>query len=120
MNIICFPFVVLLELKLEGVDMESFDWSYVFIPLFVTDGFFLCIGGFLVLFTIGSRDSALFAIPQLVCFVMALPASVVFKVLLIRYLDGGDISIYLVMLPLFIVEIFLLGCGIHMLKSKKA
>jgi hypothetical protein len=100
--------------------MDSFNWSYVFIPLFITDGFFLCISGFLMLFTVGSRDSALFAIPQLACFLLSLPASVVFKVLLIWYLDGGDISPYLMMLPLFIVEIFLLACGLHMLRSKKA
>jgi len=112
--VIFFPFVLLLSFKMEQLENLDYEWGYVFIPLFVTDGFFLCIAAFLLLFTIGSRDSALFTIEQIVYFLCVIPAAIVFEILLVIKLDGSFVPFWCVMIPLFLVEILLLVCGINM------
>jgi hypothetical protein len=87
-----FPFTLLLSLRLEGED--DMEWAYIFIPLFVADGFFICISAFLLLFTVGSRDSALFTIGQITSFLCGLPTAIVFKVLLVLSLDGRHLPLY--------------------------
>jgi len=116
------PAVILLSLKVGVDDIKvSMDWAIVFIPLFVTDVFCFCMGFFLLLFSFGGRKDALFSITQLVIFLAVIPISIVFKILLIIYLDGiMDFAVFYCFLPLIVLELLLLFCGISMATNTKA
>jgi hypothetical protein len=116
-DIVFFPFFLLFALRLG--EHYSFSWSVVFLPLWITDGFFF-IGGFiLILFTIGSRDSAIFSLSQLTMFIFVPPTAATFKALLVLALDGKlTVSYYLVAAPLLIMELLILTCGLHIRITK--
>jgi len=114
-NMVFFPFVLLVSFKVTEAEGMTYPWAYVFIPLFIADGFFICISAFLLLFTVGARDSALFTIGQISCFLFSLPAAIVFKVLLVLQLDGHPIPFYIVCVPSFIAQAMFLSCGLHLI-----
>jgi cytochrome bd-type quinol oxidase subunit 2 len=114
-----FPFLLLLELKLNDTT-DEFSWSVVFIPLWITDGFFLCVALFLLLFTIGSRQDALFSLSQVITFISLLPVAAVFKILVVLHLDGDTLSMFIVMTPILVVELLLLSCGLNIRLNKRA
>jgi len=108
------PLVIMLSIK-EGVgDIRvTMDWAIVFIPLFVADGFCFCMGFFLLLFSFGGGKDALFSIAQLIIFLFVIPISVVFKILLILYMDNIlQFQIVYCFIPLIVLELLLLFCGI--------
>jgi len=117
-DIVFFPFVLLISFKLSEVQHLDFTWAYVFIPLFIADGFFICISAFLLLFTIGARDSALFTIGQIGCFLFSLPAAIVFKILLVMELDSHHMPFYIVCIPMFFTYAMFLTCGLNLLCTK--
>jgi len=122
-GVVFFPFLLLLELKLGdslGDASGEFSWSVVFIPLWITDGFFLCVSLFLLLFTIGSRQDALFSLSQVITFISLIPAAAVFKILVVLHLEGDPLSLFIVMTPLLVVELLLLSCGLNIRLNKRS
>jgi len=117
-DVVFFPFLLLLELKL-GDTTGEISWSVVFIPLWITDGFFLCVSLFLLLFTIGARQDALFSLSQVITFLSLLPAAAVFKILLVLHLEGDELSMFVVMAPLLVVQLLLLSCGLNIRLNKR-
>lgn len=94
---------------------EDISWHTVFVPLWICDGFFVCVGGFLLLFTCGSRDDAVFSVSQIVVFLMIVPCGIAFKVLLAVYLDGEDnIRPEYIPVPMLAVEALVCCCGADM------
>jgi len=116
LGIILLPVVFLISFK-EGVEFtRGFDvsWAIVFIPLFVADGFCFCMGFFLLLFSFGGQNGALFSVSQLFIFLAVVPASVTFKILLILKLDGVlNVPVIIVFAPLFVLELLFLACGLN-------
>jgi len=121
-SIVFLPLVLLISFK-EGVDRlpEHFSWAVIFIPLFVADAFCFCMGFFLLIFSFGGRNDAIFSIFQLFVFLVAIPVAVTFKVLLVLYLDKVlNISILFVFIPLLVLEALLLTCGLATIKKHKS
>jgi len=115
---IFFPFFLLVQLKLTY--FVTAEWSIIFIPLWVTDGFFLLLGFVLLLFTLGARDSAIFSLSQLIAFIFVIPVAALFKVLLILVMDGTlRIAYFMIMLPLVGVELLVMSCGINIRLTKR-
>lgn len=77
------PFAILLQLRLSG---SHIAWALVLTPLFVNDAFLLCVAFFLVLFSCGAIEDAVFSLRQLCVFLCVVPASITFKV---RVCVGG-------------------------------
>jgi len=119
-DVVFFPFFLMMELKLSK--QKNLEWSAVFIPLWVLDGFFLCAAFILLLFTVGSRESATFSLSQVITFLFVLPTSAVFKLLLVIYLDGdvNNISLYWIMAPLILMELLVFSCGLNFRCTKKS
>jgi len=117
-DVIFFPFFLLVQLKLTH--FITAEWSIIFIPLWVTDGFFLLLGFVLLLFTLGARDSAIFSLSQLIAFIFVLPVAALFKVLLILVMDGTlRIAYFMIMIPLVGVELLVMSCGINIRLTKR-
>jgi len=115
---IFFPFFLLVQLKLTY--FVTAEWSIIFIPLWVTDGFFLLLGFVLLLFTLGARDSAIFSLSQLIAFIFVIPVAALFKVLLILVMDGTlRIAYFMIMIPLVGVELLVMSCGINIRLTKR-
>jgi len=114
---ICFPFLLLLEFKLSG---SSFGWVSVFIPLWVVDGFFLCSSFILLLFTIGSRDSAIFSLSQVLTFIFTFISVAIFKVLLALHLDLiSPMSYYWIMTPVIVAELLIVSVSLNIRFTRK-
>lgn len=111
--VVLLPLILLISFK-QGVDsLPNVSYGVIFIPLFVADMFGFCMGFFLLLFSFGGRKDAIFSIFQLFVFLVAIPVSVTFKILLVLYLDGVlKISLIYVFLPLIVLEALLLTCGL--------
>jgi len=113
-----FPSVLMLALKLT--EHKDYSWSVVFIPLWITDGVFLLTAFVLLLFTIGSRDSAVFSLSQVIIFLFVLPSAALFKALLVLSLDSTiTMSWFWTMTPLLVVELLVFSCGLNIRFSKK-
>eukprot|EP00026_Physarum_polycephalum_P015553 Phypoly_transcript_16263.p1 GENE.Phypoly_transcript_16263~~Phypoly_transcript_16263.p1 ORF type:complete len:131 (+),score=16.49 Phypoly_transcript_16263:290-682(+) len=108
----------------KSFDTKDTSWAIIFIPLFVCDAFCFCMGFFLLVFSFGGRNDAIFSIFQLLLFLIIIPSSVCFKILLCLYLDKTlQIPIIYVFMPLIAMEILLFTCGLAVIshhKKKKA
>lgn len=113
--IIFLPFTMLLEFRIED---ESILWSAVFIPLWIVDSTSICFACILMLFTIGSREDATFTLSQVISFICLMPLAILFKILLVLELDGVELSYYIVMTPLLVMELLALSCGANLRYSK--
>jgi len=125
---IVFPFILLLELKLESIESDqhlvpppttqtnsSIAWTSVFIPLWVTDGLLLLVSLVLLLFTVGGRQDATFSLFSVGSFVVILLSSVAFKVLLVLLLQNqAHLSFFVVVAPLVLAFTLFICCGIHL------
>jgi Transmembrane Fragile-X-F protein len=108
------PFLALLWNKLAWD--RDVSWHTVFIPLWVCDGIFVCVSGFLLLFTCGATEDALFSVSQIVFFLLMTPCGVAFKVLLAIYLDDGpdEMPDEYVLIPILVLEALMCFCGSDM------
>jgi len=112
-DLVFFPFMFLLELKIQDSGGAGFGWSIVFIPIWITDTFFLYVSCVLFLFTIGARDSAVFSISQVITFLCILTGGTVFTILLVLVLEGAPFSPYVITAPLLLVELLCVACGLN-------
>lgn len=119
-SVVTIPLVILISFR-EGVDhIAHTSWALMFIPLFVCDAFCFCMGFFLLIFSFGNRNDAIFSVLQLILFLVIIPASVCFKVLLCLYLDNVlRIPMIYVFAPLIALEVLLFTCGIAVTSHKK-
>jgi len=120
MVLVMFPFIFLLEWKIENNERADYGWSVVFIPIWITDAFFLCVSCVLLLFTVGARQSAVFSMSQVITFLCILTTATIFTVLLVMALEGHEaFSYFVVMAPLFLLEFLCVACGINIRFGKK-
>jgi hypothetical protein len=117
-EVVFVPFLLLLYQRL-ALD-QSVAWHTIFIPLWVCDGFFLCIAAVLLLFTCGAQSSALFSVAQVVAFLGMVASGIAFKILLAMWLDeaNGAVSAGLVIVPGFVIEVLVILCGIDMSRTR--
>jgi len=113
------PLMLLVSLRVQH--MISVSWAVVFIPLWILDCMLLCLGFFVILFSIGSLDDAVCTIPQMLLFITFSPAATVFELLLVLKLDEtvSDLMYLYVFAPLLGLELLFLCCGLTALRDKK-
>jgi len=113
--IIISPFVLMLQFKLEPHNYK-FSWAYVFIPIFVLDLGALLGSLILCIFTVGSPSEAIFSVCQVLSFLLMLPFWIAFKILLILKLEDAtsEFPLYVVFIPMFIVQFLCCCCGVQM------
>jgi len=111
-DLVIVPVLLLIDLKM--IMKWDLNWAEVFIPLWIVDGSLLIIGVMLLIFTIGS-PTGMFSLPQVCCFLLAIPGAVTFKVLLVLNLDhhvSPPLDYTVVMIPMWILLFFLGSCGL--------
>lgn len=107
------PVVILCHLKIDN-DPTDLEWVDVFIPLWVSDVVAFYVGLLLLIFTCGSQSSARFTIHQVSMFLVLIPCSIVFKILLALVLDQKiQLSFHIVMIPLYVACFILFMCGLN-------
>eukprot|EP01112_Ceratiomyxa_fruticulosa_P021152 TRINITY_DN7372_c0_g1_i1.p1 TRINITY_DN7372_c0_g1~~TRINITY_DN7372_c0_g1_i1.p1 ORF type:complete len:303 (-),score=29.96 TRINITY_DN7372_c0_g1_i1:113-1021(-) len=114
-SLVFLPFILMASFR---VSTDRFDdmyvsWGVVMIPLFILDVLCLCMGFFLLLFSVGGQKDAIFTLPQLVIMQGIVPCSITFKVLLLLKLDGKlSITLFNTFIPLLIMEALFIACGL--------
>jgi hypothetical protein len=118
-DVVLFPFLFMIDIKLYA--KPTLTWAEVFVPLWVVDGALVITGLILLIFTVGSSSTAVFNLPQVVCFLLALAGAISFKVLLVIDLDGNNplgLSYSIVMIPLWCLLFFTGTCGVSIAVRK--
>jgi len=119
---ILLPFFVLTSLKLGySGHYSDLSWAVIFIPLWITDGFFLYVSCVLFVFTIGARDSALFSLSQVLVFMFGILMAMVVKVMIVLFAEGNlTLNYYEVWIPILIMQLlfFYFGVSIRLRKSQ--
>mmetsp|Transcript_19613 Transcript_19613/g.27372 ORF Transcript_19613/g.27372 Transcript_19613/m.27372 type:complete len:347 (+) Transcript_19613:173-1213(+) len=118
---ILLPFFVLTSLKLGDPDQyEDLSWAVIFIPLWITDGFFLYVSCVLFVFTIGARDSALFSLSQVLVFMFGFVMAMIVKVMIVLFAEGNiDLNYYEVWIPILVMQLLFFYFGVSIRLRKK-
>ncbi|KAN0036907.1 hypothetical protein ACTFIV_002230 [Dictyostelium citrinum] len=107
------PAAIMIALKLDG--LYDAKLAVCFVSLFIGDIIASCFSFFLLIFSLGSKDTATFSIGQLLSIIFITICSIVFKVLLILATDQQhDINSLFLLIPLLVAEAFMVFCGINL------
>ncbi|KAM9966269.1 hypothetical protein ACTFIR_006474 [Dictyostelium discoideum] len=107
------PTAIMIALKLDG--LYDAKLAVCFVSLFIGDIIASCFSFFLLIFSLGSKDTATFSIGQLLSIIFITICSIVFKVLLILATDQQhNINSLFLLIPLLVAEAFMVFCGINL------
>ncbi|KAH3756442.1 hypothetical protein Pelo_11784 [Pelomyxa schiedti] len=109
--------ITIMYLKQSG--SLNAGWTVIFIPWWIIDTFAFLMGVFLIVFSWGAGQDALFPLFQVLNFQALVISFTVFEVLLALFLDGEDgLPIYAPFIVALVVDLLFVTCGAALIFGK--